>query len=109
MVRLCAAVLVVLSAIALAQPYEVGVLDVGMTGGTGASSSGFLKAFEDLPDYHATALAALDGVTLAQCDIVVLYDNHNPGNVTPKWRENLNRFAQAGGSILSIYHQHGFT
>jgi len=95
-------------AVALAQPYRVGVLDVGLTGGRGASSAGFLGAFDDLPDYEAQPLSSLDLASLYRYDIVVLYDLHEPGQVTPTWRENLQEYAKTGGSLLSIYHQHLF-
>ena len=93
---------------AFAQTCKVGVFDTKLTGGQGASSQGFLAAFEGLPDYTAEPLDSLDLGVLFQYDIVILYDMHKPGRVTETWRENLERFVRAGGSILSIYHQHLF-
>jgi len=91
-----------------ADPYVVGVFDVGLTGGDGASSAGFLKAFDDLDEYEGRALDSLDMGTLLQCDIVIMYDVHRPGKVTDKWRDNVAGFAKIGGSVLSVYHQHEF-
>ena len=79
------------------QPYTVGVFDVRLTGGMGASS-GFLKAFDDMPEYQAEALGDLDLSALYRLDILVLYDMHEPGAVVTDWRSNLAQFAQAGGS-----------
>jgi len=100
--------LVLVGGPALSQPYTVGVFDVALTGGRGASSSGFLAAFDELPEYEAEPLDALDLSVLLQYDIIVLYDMHEPGNVTDTWRQNLQRYAEAGGSVLSLYHQHLF-
>ncbi|MGD8239564.1 MAG: family 10 glycosylhydrolase [Armatimonadota bacterium] len=91
-----------------AQSYRVGVFDVRLTGGQGASSEGFLAAFEGMPGYEAEALDGLELGVLLQYDTVILYDMHKPGRVVDDWRQNLERFVRGGGSVLSIYHQHLF-
>ena len=95
-------------AVVQAQPCKVAVFDAALTGGTGASSAGFLTAFEELPDYDAEPLASLDLLTLLQYDIVVLYDVHQPGRVTADFASTTAQYAQFGGSVLNIYHQHHF-
>jgi uncharacterized lipoprotein YddW (UPF0748 family) len=107
--RTCAVfAIIALPTTACAQPYAVGVFDCALTGGTGASSAGFLKAFDDLPEYEAQPLSTLDLSALCRQDIVILYDMHQPGRVSDGWQGNLQRYVQAGGSVLSTYHQHLF-
>jgi len=100
--------LLAMPTLAYAQPYAVGVFDCALTGGRGASSAGFLKALDDLPEYKAEPLGGLGLVPLCRQDIVILYDMHEPGRVSDGWQGNLLRYVQAGGSGLSIYHQHLF-
>lgn len=107
--RTCSVAVLLLSCgTTFSQPYTVGVFDVTLTQGRGASAEGFVSVFNDLPEYEADRLDALDLGVLLQYDILVLYDMHEPGNVTDKWRDNLQRYAEVGGSVLSIYHQHLF-
>ena len=101
--------LLALTPLGVAQPYTVGVFDAKLTGGTGASSAGFLEVFEDMPEYDAEPLSDLDLGALYGYDVLILYDLHEAGSVAPGWKANVSQFAQAGGSILSIYHQHLFS
>lgn len=108
--RIClAACMAFLSLVAAAAPYKVGVFDVALTDGRGASSAGFIKVFAQLHDYQAEALDSLELGALFQYDVLILYDMHTPGNVAGNWRENLERYLRAGGSVLNIYHQHIFS
>lgn len=103
-----AVIALILAATGLAEPYRVGVFDTHLTGGQGASSAGFIAVFDELPDYVAEPLDALDLPELCRYDIVILYDMHSPGRVAEGWRDNIAEYVRRGGSVLNIYHQHIF-
>ncbi|HJN18859.1 MAG TPA: hypothetical protein QGH10_25390, partial [Armatimonadota bacterium] len=91
-----------------AQGHVVGVFDCQAVGGSGTSTDGFMGVFDGLEGYDAQVLTDLDMSALYGCDVVILYDTHEPGNVVANWVGNLTQFVQAGGSVLQIYHHHQF-
>jgi hypothetical protein len=102
----CAAALCLCTAGLAQEPRPViGVFDLRATGGQGANVDGLIRGLTAM-GYQVQRLDDLTPLALAPCDIVYLSDMHNPGNVSAGWRDAVEAYVRAGGSILQTWHHH---
>lgn len=84
---------------------RIAVFDQLAARGEGLSVDGMLAGLRSA-GYSVERISDLTPLGLLACDIVYLCDMHKPGQVDPKWRENLRRYVESGGSVLQSWHHH---
>ena len=95
------------ASLAAQPPLKVGVYDQRTAGGQGAGNEGLVRGLRRR-GYDAELFADLHMLSLLQYDVVYLSDMHSPGKVHEGWRQTLQRFVEAGGSVLQTWHHHIF-
>jgi uncharacterized lipoprotein YddW (UPF0748 family) len=95
------------AATARSQPVglKIAVYDPREAGGSGASAEGLVKGLRDA-GYDVDTIVSLGLLTLLQYDIVYLSDMHRPGPAPDDWRNTIQRYVEAGGSVLQTWHHH---
>ena len=86
---------------------HVGVLDADAVGGKSFGEQGILKALARVKALRADVIKALDQLTLATLDVLVLPDVHDVGNAPAGWREAIRDFVVAGGGVLLTHDSAG--
>ena len=84
---------------------RLGVFDTRAAHGQGAAIDGLVRGLTD-KGYRVERLSDLTPLVLAPVDILYLSDVHNPGAVDAQWREHVEAYVQAGGSVLQTWHHH---
>ncbi|MBU0611436.1 MAG: family 10 glycosylhydrolase, partial [Armatimonadetes bacterium] len=83
----------------------IGVFDTRAAHGSGAAIDGLVRGLTE-KGYHVERVSDLTPLVLAPLDILYLSDMHSPGAVDAKWREHIEAYLQAGGSVLQTWHHH---
>ncbi|MDH7569026.1 MAG: hypothetical protein QHJ73_05515, partial [Armatimonadota bacterium] len=84
---------------------SIAVFDQQAAGGEGASVQGVVQGLTEA-GYRVEVIRDLDPLSLAPHDILYLSDMHRPGTVDAGWRQHIESYVRAGGSVLQTWHHH---
>jgi len=86
----------------------VGLYEARLNAGSSAPANGLREGIRAAGAYDVRPITRLDALTMAQHDIIVLADCHEPGRVARGWQGALRAFVAQGGGCLATYHNHWF-